>query len=260
MSLSRLNQYKQEKKPFAGLSLFDASFASVAKLADIDFILVGDSLGSCVQGHDSTVPVTLDDMRYHISAVQRANPSCLLIGDMPFMSYTTPAAAQASAHLLMQAGAHMVKMEGSGLKEHIEALNVAGVPVAAHLGLTPQHVHRLGGYKVQGRTLEEQTALRNDAKELESAGAQLLFLECVPSALAADISAELSIPVIGIGAGSGTDGQILVAYDVIGLTPRTPKFVKNFLAETTSIEDAFRQYVQETQDRVFPGPEHTYDK
>src|SRR5690554_2596908 len=246
-------------KPFA-LTSYDATFAQVVSEAGVDVILIGDSLGMVLQGNDSTLPVTMEHMVYHTSCVARGNKGALIMADMPFMSYGTVADALDNAAELMRAGAHMVKLEGTDwMRDTIEALSERGVPVCAHLGLTPQFVNKFGGYKVQGRDDKAAEAMIEHACELEAAGADVILLECVPAPLAARITQAVKAPVIGIGAGNGTDGQVLVLHDMLGVTTgRKPRFVKNFLAETDSIPEAIAAYAKAVKDRSFPAEEHTF--
>jgi len=222
---------------------------------------VGDSLGMVLQGHDSTLPVTTSEMAYHVAAVKRGNSDALILADLPFMAYATTEQAMTNSALLMQAGAHMVKVEGAlWLADSIRLLAERGIPVCAHMGLTPQSVNILGGYKVQGRNENQARQMRADAIALEQAGAAMLLLECVPSELAEEITQAVKIPVIGIGAGNRTDGQVLVLHDMLGLsiTGRMPKFVKNFMTGQTSIEAALNAYVTEVKAATFPGIEHGF--
>jgi 3-methyl-2-oxobutanoate hydroxymethyltransferase len=222
---------------------------------------VGDSLGMVLQGHDSTLPVTVAEMAYHTASVKRGNQGALILADLPFMAYATIEQTLNNSAALMQAGAHMVKLEGAAwLAEPIRQLAERGVPVCAHLGLTPQAVNILGGYKVQGRQEAQARQMRADAIALEQAGAAMLLLECVPSELAAEISQAVKIPVIGIGAGAATDGQVLVLHDMLGLSlsGRMPKFVKNFMAGQSSIQHAISAYVKAVKDQSFPAAEHGF--
>jgi 3-methyl-2-oxobutanoate hydroxymethyltransferase len=259
-TVSTLQQYKQEGRKFVSLTAYDASFGKLFAEEGVGVILVGDSLGMVLQGHSDTVPVTVQEIAYHVASVRRATDSVLLLADMPFMSYATPAQTYETAATLMQAGANMVKLEGGEwLYESIKGLTERGVPVCGHLGLTPQSVHLFGGFKVQGRQQAQAEKLLSDAKALEAAGAQLLVLECIPAALAAQITETLSIPVIGIGAGADTDGQILVMHDLLGITPgKPPKFSKNFLAEGGDIRGAVRAYIQAVENGDFPTAEHSF--
>ncbi len=260
VTINTLREYKQKGEAFSALTSYDATFAQVVSEAGVDVILIGDSLGMVLQGHDSTLPVTMDQMVYHTSCVARGNRGALIMADMPFMSYGTVADALDNAAELMRAGAHMVKLEGTDwMKDTIEALSERGVPVCAHLGLTPQFVNKFGGYKVQGRDEKAAEAMIEHACELEAAGADLILLECVPAPLAARITQAVKAPVIGIGAGSDTDGQVLVLHDMLGVTTgRKPRFVKNFLAETDSIPEAIAAYAQAVKARTFPAEEHTF--
>jgi len=256
-----LKAMKAEGRKIVMLTAYDASFAAHLEAAGVDVALVGDSLGMVVQGQASTLPVTLDEMVYHTRLVARGLSSTLLVADLPFMSdRDVPSALEAAARLVGQGGAAMVKIEGAGrLCEVISALVERAIPVCSHLGLTPQSVNRLGGYRVQGKTREAADKLLADAKAVEAAGAELLVLECVPSALAARITAELSIPTIGIGAGVDCDGQVLVVYDLLGLTPgKRPKFSKDFLAGRDSIQGAMGAYVADVREGRFPGAEHSF--
>lgn len=260
VTLSTLDKMKAKAEKFVCITAYDATFATLVSEAGAETILVGDSLGMVLQGHDSTVPVTIDDMVYHTRCVARAQTESLLIADMPFMTYTTPEQTLHNATLLMQAGAQMVKMEGGvWLSDSISMLVERGIPVCAHLGLTPQSVNAFGGFKVQGRTPKEAKSILADAVEIQDAGAGLLVLECIPAALAADISSKLDIPVIGIGAGAGTDAQVLVLHDLLGLSPRTPRFVRNFMQGEVSVQAALAAFIAAVKSGAFPTPEHTYD-
>lgn len=261
VTLTTLQGLKAKGEKIAMLTCYDATFAQAANRAGVEILLVGDSLGMVLQGHDSTLPVTNAEMAYHVASVKRGNEGALILADLPFMAYATPQQAFANCAELMQAGAHMVKLEGAAwLGETVRLLAERGVPVCAHLGLTPQAVNILGGYKVQGRQENQARQMRADAIALEQAGAAMLLLECVPSELAAEITQAVSIPVIGIGAGSATDGQVLVMHDILGLSlsGRTPKFVKNFMAGQPDIQSAFQAYVQAVKAVTFPGIEHGF--
>ena len=261
VTTATLVEMKQRGEKIAVLTSYDASFTQVLEDAGVPAILIGDSLGMVIQGQESTLPVDVSDMVYHTRCVVRGRRNALLIGDMPFMSYSSAEQALTTAGRLMKdGGAHMVKLEGGATQlETVRQLTSSGIPVCAHLGLLPQSVHKLGGYRVQGRDEEAARIMREDALALESAGAQMLVLECVPSQLANDISRSLMIPVIGIGAGSECDGQVLVLYDMLGITPgKPPRFVKNFLDDADSIADAVRAYVKAVQEGSFPGPEHCF--
>ena len=261
VTVSTLLGLKQKGEKIAMLTAYDATFAQAACQAGVEVLLVGDSLGMVLQGHDSTLPVSLADMAYHTAAVKRGNQGALILADLPFMAYATLEQTFASCAALMQAGAHMIKLEGAAwLAEPIRQLAERGVPVCAHLGLTPQAVNVFGGYKVQGRGDAAARQLRADAMALEQAGAAMLLLECVPSELAAEITQAVKIPVIGIGAGSATDGQVLVMHDLLGLslTGRTPKFVKNFMEGQPNVQAAFAAYVRAVKDISFPAEEHGF--
>jgi 3-methyl-2-oxobutanoate hydroxymethyltransferase len=261
VTVSTLLGLKQKGEKIAMLTAYDATFAQAACQAGVEVLLVGDSLGMVLQGHDSTLPVSLADMAYHTAAVKRGNQGALILADLPFMAYATLEQTFTSCAALMQAGAHMIKLEGAAwLAEPIRQLAERGVPVCAHLGLTPQAVNLFGGYKVQGRGDAAARQLRADATALEQAGAAMLLLECVPSELAAEISQSVKIPVIGIGAGSATDGQVLVMHDLLGLslTGRAPKFVKNFMQGQPNVQAAFAAYVRAVKDVSFPAEEHGF--
>lgn len=262
VTVPQLQAMKARGERIASLTAYDASIARAMDAVGIDAVLVGDSLGMVVQGAENTVSVSLDDMIYHSRCVAKGLQSALLIADMPFQTYATPERAlDAAAALLGEGMASMVKMEGAGfVLDAIDFLSSRDIPVCAHLGLTPQSVLKMGGFKVQGRDTEAAKALLAQARAVEQAGAQLLVLECMPSSLAAQITAALKIPTIGIGAGPDCDGQILVSYDALGINSghRRPRFVKDFLKGNDSIEAAFRQYVQDVKNGAFPQPEHGY--
>lgn len=262
ITLHSLQKMKQQARKIAVLTAYDASFATILDEAEVDIILVGDSLGMVIQGRDSTLPVTVDEMVYHSAAVSRGSRRAMVVADLPFMSYANLERALASASRLMkEGGAQMVKLEGgSEVVEIVRQLSHSGIPVCAHLGLLPQSVHKLGGYRVQGRSEADAERILSDALALEAAGADLLVLECVPRQLAARISAELAIPVIGIGAGTDTDGQVLVLYDMLGITPgKRPVFSHDFLAATDSVSAAVQAYVEAVRDGHFPTAEHGFD-
>jgi len=258
-----LKNMKQAGEKIACLTAYDYSFASLLDRCGVDLVMVGDSLGMVMQGHDSTLPVKTAHVVYHCQAVARGLKRALLVADMPFMSYQQgPERAIVAAGRLMQdGGAHMVKLEGGEpMAATVRFLTERGIPVCAHLGLTPQSVHQLGGYRVQGREAPVADRLQHDARSLEQAGASLLVLEAVPSELAKAVTGVVSIPTIGIGAGADTDGQILVLQDMLGLYPRpSPKFSKNFMEGAGSLEQAIRAYVAAVRERRFPGPEHRFD-
>lgn len=260
VTINTLRDYKEKGEAFAVLTAYDAAFAQVVSEADVDAILIGDSLGMVLQGNDSTLPVTLEEMCYHTRCVAAGNRGALIMADMPFMTYGTIPDALDNAAELMRAGAHMVKLEGTDwMKDTISALSERGVPVCAHLGLTPQFVNKFGGYKVQGRDEKQAELMIEHASDLVAAGADVILLECVPAPLAARITQAVQAPVIGIGAGKDTDGQVLVLHDMLGIPEgRKAKFVKNFLEEGGSIPGAIKSYVQAVRDRTFPGEEHTF--
>jgi 3-methyl-2-oxobutanoate hydroxymethyltransferase len=256
-----LQEMKRRGEKFVCITAYDALFAGLAARAGVEVLLVGDSLGMVLQGHDSTLPVTMDDMVYHMQCVKRGNQGALLLADLPFMSYASSAQTLENAARLMRAGAQMVKLEGGAwIAETTRLLTERGIPVCAHMGLTPQSINRIGGFRVQGRDPAAASTIIEEAKLLESCGASMLLLECIPAKLAQKISTSLSIPVIGIGAGKEVDGQIMVLHDVLGISPITPRFVKNFLPEsTTGIPGAITAYVKAVKSGVFPAPEHCYD-
>lgn len=256
-----LAQARAEGRKLVMLTCYDASFARVLDANGVDLILVGDSLGMVVQGHASTLPVRLDDIAYHVAAVARGVRQALVVADLPFGCDADPVQAHAAAVRCIQAGAAMVKLEGAGHKlEVIRYLVEREIPVCAHLGLTPQSVLRLGGFKVQGRGDAAAIRLCKDAQAVAEAGAALLVLEGVPAALAAQVTANVPIPTIGIGAGPGCDGQVLVLHDLLGVDTghRKPRFVKDFLAEAGSIAGAVRAYADAVRSGAFPGAEHSY--
>lgn len=244
----------------AMLTCYDASFASLMDRCGVEILLIGDSLGMVCAGHDSTLPVTVADMVYHTASVARGNKSALVLADMPFGSYGNPQQAYDSAVQLMRAGAHMVKIEGGAwLADTVRLLVERGIPVCAHIGLTPQFVHQLGGFKVQGKTGEGAERLKNDALVLQAAGAAVVLLEAVPASLGKEVTELLSVPTIGIGAGPDTSGQVLVMHDLLGVFPgRKARFVKNFMDGQTSIDAAVSAYVKAVKDSSFPAPEHCF--
>ena len=260
VTVTTLQCMKQAGDKIACLTAYDASFARLLDGAGVEVLLVGDSLGMVVQGQETTVPVTMDDMVYHTRAVARGRHRALLIADMPFMSYARPEQTLLNAARLMAEGhAHMVKLEGGRTQlENVRLLAERGIPVCAHLGLQPQFIHKLGGYKVQGRGETAALTMLDDAKALQQAGADLLVLECVPASLAAGIAVAVEVPVIGIGAGKDCDGQVLVLYDVLGLTPGpVPRFARNFMADGVDVASAVQAYVAAVKSGEFPGTGHT---
>lgn len=256
-----LAEAKHAGRKLVMLTAYDNSFARVMDANGVDLVLIGDSLGMVVQGHDSTLPVTVADIAYHTTAVARGLQRALLVADLPFQADATPERALEASVALLQAGAEMVKLEGAGPKlDVIRFLAERDIPVCAHLGLTPQSVLKLGGYKVQGRDEAAAAKLRADARAVAEAGASLLVLECVPSTLAAEVTQSLAIPTIGIGAGPDCDGQVLVLHDLLGIDTghRKPKFVKDFLAGQGSIAGAIRAYADAVRSGVFPDADHSY--
>ena len=263
VTLTTLQAMKKRGEKITALTAYDAIFAELISTAGVDVMLVGDSLGMVLQGHDSTLPVTMEDMVYHMNNVRRGNRGALIMADLPFMSYASEQQSLQSAAELMRAGAHIVKLEGGAwLAESTRLLVERGIPVCAHMGLTPQSINRIGGYRVQGRDPSQAKAIIDEAQLLQDAGADILLLECVPVDLTNDIAEALEVPVIGIGGGPGADGQIMVMHDMLGITPssiRVPKFVKNFLPDGDgSIAGAFEAYVAAVKDGSFPGPEHSF--
>ncbi|WP_421302330.1 3-methyl-2-oxobutanoate hydroxymethyltransferase [Aeromonas veronii] len=261
ITTASLLKMKQDGQKFTAITAYDATFAKLFDDEGAHVLLIGDSLGMVLQGGQDTLAVNMDEMVYHTRCVARGASKALVVADMPFMSYATPEQTYQNAARLMAAGARMVKMEGGDwLCDSIRHLTRNGVPVCGHLGLTPQSVHVFGGFKVQGRDEFQAQEIYRQALELQAAGIQLLVLECVPTALAERITKALRIPVIGIGAGPATDGQILVMHDAFGVTSGyVPKFTKNFLAETGDVRAAVRLYVQQVSEGSFPGPEHCFN-
>lgn len=259
VSIDNLRSIKASGNKFAAITAYDYSFARQIDNAGIEVTLVGDSLGNVIQGQQTTIPVTIDEMAYHTTNVQRGIQSSLILSDMPFMSYATVPQALDNAAILMQAGAQMVKLEGGEwCTEAVFALTERGIPVCGHLGLTPQSVHKLSGFKVQGKDTNTADKILADAKMLEQAGADLLVVECVPSALGKKLSSALDIPVIGIGAGADTDGQVLVLQDMLGISASAPKFSKNYLELSSNIQDALINYRNEVLSGAFPEPKHGF--
>jgi 3-methyl-2-oxobutanoate hydroxymethyltransferase len=261
LNLTHLRQMKAEQNKIAMLTAYDASFSHVLEQAGVDVILVGDSLGMVIQGQESTLPVTVDDIIYHCRNVVRGSDKVFVVADMPFMSYANEGQAIANAARLMaEGGAQMVKLEGGAvMASTVEQLTARGIPVCAHLGLLPQSVHRVGGYRVQGRDAETAEQLILDAITLQDAGADMLVLECVPAVLTAKVTKALTIPVIGIGAGGMCDGQVLVLYDILGLTAgKRPRFSHDFLADTGNIQSAITKYVTDVKSGEFPTLEQQF--
>jgi 3-methyl-2-oxobutanoate hydroxymethyltransferase len=261
VNVSTLRQMKAEREAIACLTAYDASFALLIDQAGAEVVLVGDSLGMVIQGHDTTVPVTVSDIIYHTRNVARGLRRAFLMADMPFMSYTTPPQALENAVRLMQeGGAMMVKLEGgAGQIRIVEHLASHDIPVCAHIGLRPQSVHKLGGFRVQGRDETQARQMIEDALALEKAGADIVLLECVPNEVGRAVRDAVGVPVIGIGAGPDVDGQILVLYDVLGITQgRLPRFVQNFMEGAPSIAAACEAYVRAVKQRAYPAARHCF--
>ncbi len=262
ISLATIRSMKDRDEKFTCLTAYDASFTILLENSGIDVLLVGDSLGMVIQGRETTLPVTIDEMIYHTACVSRARKRTLIIADMPFMSDAEPTQALTNAARLMGEGwAHIVKIEGGlVMADTIRLLSERGIPVCAHLGLLPQSVHKMSGYRVQGRDEQSARQILDDAASVVSAGADMLLLECVPTALADQVVAAVDVPVIGIGASASCAGQVLVLYDMLGISPgKRAKFSKNFLAGNDSIEAAVKDFVQAVKSGQFPAPEHLYD-
>ena len=261
LTLTQCRQMKKDGNKLAMLTAYDASFSAVIEQAGVEVILVGDSLGMVIQGQESTLPVTVDDIVYHTQNVIRGSEQAFVIADLPFMSYANiEQAITNAARLMAEGGAQMVKLEGGRVViDIVKQLAERGIPVCGHLGLLPQSVHRLGGYRVQGREPEQAQALIEQAQQLQQAGADMLVLECVPASLGKAVTDALDIPVIGIGAGADCDGQVLVLYDMLGITPEpTPKFNHNFLKGTDSVLSAVTDYVKAVKSGQFPTAEQQY--
>lgn len=259
VTINTLQAHKQAGEKFSMIAAYDATFARLIDQAGIEIILVGDSLGMVLQGNDSTLPVTVEDIAYHTRCVSQGSENTLIIGDLPFGSYTTKELTLTNAVRLMQAGANMVKLEGGAwLLDSIKAMTERGIPVCAHLGLTPQSVNAFGGFKVQGREPDRAKTIMAEAKQVEQAGASLLVLECIPRDLATQITQALSIPVVGIGAGAGTDAQVLVLHDMLGLSSNSPRFVRNFLAENTGVQSALSAFKEAVKNNSFPAAQHSF--
>lgn len=260
VTIPSLNALRAAGEKITMLTCYDASFAALMDRCGVEVLLIGDSLGMVCNGHTSTLPVTVDEIAYHTAAVARGSKSAMVLADMPFGSYATPEAAFNNAVKLMQAGAHMVKIEGGAwLADTVRFLTDRAVPVCAHLGLTPQSVHQLGGYKVQGKTTESADLLKADALKLQAAGAAMVVLEAIPTQLGKEVTDLLAIPTIGIGAGPDCAGQVLVMHDLLGVFPgRKARFVKNFMEGQTSIEAAVSAYVHAVKDGSFPALEHCF--
>ena len=261
ITISTLRKLKKTGEKFSCLTSYESTLAQKISEAGVEVILVGDSLGMVIQGHDSTIPVTMDQLIYHLDCVARGNVNSHIMADMPFMSYSTDELALENATRLMQNGANSVKIEGgSWICKMTSTLAARGIPVCAHMGLTPQSINRIGGYFVQGRDTKKRQKLIEEAQSLENAGAAMLLLECVPNDLSKEITNLLKIPVIGIGAGPETDGQIMVIHDLLGITclEKPPKFVKDFLKGSSSVEAALKKYVKSVKTKKFPSRAHTF--
>ena len=260
ITISKLLTMRAEGEKISMLTAYDSTMSALLNRCGVETILIGDSLGNVIQGHSSTTPVTVEQVAYHTECVARANSHAFVIADLPFASYGDPVQALDSAAELMRAGADMVKLEGGDWQiDIIQYLVERSVPVCAHLGLLPQSVHVLGGYKVQGKSKDAASLMLEQAIACEQAGAQMIVLEAIPSSLGRLITESLSIPTIGIGAGADCSGQVLVLQDMLGISPgKPPKFVKNFLDGHTSIEAAVKAYVREVKSGKFPGPEHGF--
>ncbi len=260
-TLAALHKMTQDRDKITMLTCYDASFASLLEAAGVDVLLIGDSLGMVLQGHDSTLPVTLRDVAYHTACVARGAKRAFVIADMPFGTFQiNPAQAFENAVELMASGAQMVKIEGGeAMVETVAFLTARGIPVCGHLGLTPQSVHQLGGYRLQGKTESQAQRLMAESKMLQDAGAGMIVLELIPAALAREVTAQLHIPTIGIGAGVGCAGQVLVLHDMLDIYPgRKARFAKNFLRGAGSIQGAIEAYVREVKAGTYPGPEHSF--
>ena len=262
ITTSVIQKMKKEGEKISMLTAYDYSTAAVMDEAGIDIILIGDSLGMVVLGYDSTLPVTMEDMIHHTKAVSRATTRAMVIGDMPFMSYqiSVEEALRNAGRFMKEAGAHGVKLEGGReVAEAVRKITSSGIPLMGHLGLTPQSVHQLGGYKVQGKDDKAAKKMVEDARILEEAGAFSIVLECVPTPLAEEISRSLTIPTIGIGAGVGCDGQVLVVNDMLGMFEKfTPKFVKKYANLNIDMRAAIEQYIEEVKESKFPDEEHSF--
>ena len=261
VNVSTLRQMKEDGVPIACLTAYDASFSQLVDMAGVDLVLVGDSLGMVIQGHETTVPVTVGDVVYHTRSVARGIGRAFLVSDLPFMSYASPVQALDNAvRLIQEGGAMMVKLEGGQSQvDVVSCLARHDIPVCAHVGLKPQSVHKIGGFKVQGRKPSAVRQMVEDAKALEGAGADLLLLECVPNEVGELISQAIQLPIIGIGAGPSVHGQILVLYDMLGITQgRTPRFVKNFMDDADSPLEALQAYVLAVRNRDYPTSEHCF--
>ena len=260
VTIHTLATLRAAREKITMLTCYDASFASLMDRCGVEILLIGDSLGMVCNGHNSTLPVTVAELAYHTAAVARGAKSAMIMADLPFGAYGTPETAYANAVILMQAGAHMIKIEGGAwLAETVRFLTQRGIPICAHIGLTPQSVHQLGGYKVQGKSTESATELKNDALALQNAGAAIVLMEAMPSQLGKEVTDMLTIPTIGIGAGPDCSGQVLVMHDMLGVFPgRKARFVRNFMEGAASIDEAVTGYVKAVKDGSFPALEHCF--
>lgn len=260
VTIHTLATLRAAREKITMLTCYDASFASLMDRCGVEILLIGDSLGMVCNGHNSTLPVTVAELAYHTASVARGAKSAMIMSDLPFGAYGTPETAYANAVILMQAGAHMIKIEGGAwLAETVHFLTQRGIPICAHIGLTPQSVHQLGGYKVQGKSTESATELKNDALALQNAGAAIVLMEAMPSQLGKEVTDMLTIPTIGIGAGPDCSGQVLVMHDMLGVFPgRKARFVRNFMEGAASIDDAVTGYVKAVKDGSFPALEHCF--
>ncbi|MGK5034914.1 3-methyl-2-oxobutanoate hydroxymethyltransferase [Janthinobacterium sp. LB3P118] len=260
VTIHTLATLRAAREKITMLTCYDASFASLMDRCGVEILLIGDSLGMVCNGHNSTLPVTVAELAYHTASVARGAKSAMIMSDLPFGAYGTPETAYANAVILMQAGAHMIKIEGGAwLAETVRFLTERGIPICAHIGLTPQSVHQLGGYKVQGKSTESAAELKNDALVLQNAGAAIVLMEAMPSQLGKEVTDMLTIPTIGIGAGPDCSGQVLVMHDMLGVFPgRKARFVRNFMEGAASIDDAVTGYVNAVKDGSFPALEHCF--
>lgn len=262
VTVSTLQKFKQAGEKFTMLTAYDASFAHILDQAGVDIILVGDSMGMVIQGHDTTIPVTVEQILYHTQCVSRVCERALVIADMPFMSFAdVPRALDNATRLMKEGGARAVKLEGGGpVLPVVEALANHGIPVCAHLGLQPQYINKIGAYRVQGRDQAAAKTMLDEAKAMQDAGADMLLMECIPAELAEKITQALMIPTIGIGAGVACDAQVLVLYDILGISfGRIPKFAKDYLAEAGTIEAAIKAYVADVKAGRFPAKQHSFE-
>lgn len=261
VTVTRLAEMKASGERIAAMTAYDASFAQLLEQAGVEILLVGDSLGMVLHGAETTLGVSVGDIIYHSRCVRRGTENAMIVADMPFMSYASPAQALGNAaRMLAEGGAQMVKIEGGAwLAATVRLLDERGIPVCAHLGLQPQSVNKIGGYRVQGRDVATASEILEDARVLVEAGARLLVLECIPATLARAVTASVAIPTIGIGAGPECDGQVLVLHDAIGVSSRYPRFCRDFLASGGSLREAIGQYVRAVKHRSFPGPQESVD-